>query len=202
MRRHGSLIAMLSLLASPVAAQTAAPSGNQGLGGPVIPGICLLSREAIYANAAIGKAAAARLQQLAGEVQAEIEAERKPVEAELKAFRAEAAKLSAEQRAARDQALAARLQPIQAKAQLRSQEIEATRAKAMQRIADEAQPVIAAVYQQKKCGLLFDRNSALGGNFANDLTADVVRTLDAKISTISFDRETLSAAATPRSPAR
>lgn len=202
MRRSASIIALLSVIALPVAAQTAPPAGNQGLGGPLIPGICLLSREAIYANAAIGKAAAARLQQLATEAQAEIEAERKPVDAELKAFRAEAAKLSPEQRTARDQALAARLQPIQAKAQLRSQEIEATRAKAMQRIADAAQPVIAAVYQQKKCGLLFDRNAALGGNFANDLTAEVVRTLDAKVSTISFDRETLSAGAKQGTPAR
>lgn len=35
------------------------------------------------------------------------------------------------------------------------------------------------------------RNAVLGGNFSNDLTAPIVQALDAKISTITFDRETL-----------
>jgi len=51
--------------------------------------------------------------------------------------------------------------------------------------------MIAQVYGQKKCGLLLDRGAALGGNFANDLTPDVVRALDARIQTITFERERL-----------
>ena len=47
----------------------------QPLGGPVVPGVCLLSREAIYANAAVGKAASARLNELARATQAEIDTE-------------------------------------------------------------------------------------------------------------------------------
>ena len=43
----------------------------------------------------------------------------------------------------------------------------------------------------KNCGLLFDRNSALGGNFANDLTGDVVRLLDARIQTMIIERDSL-----------
>ncbi|MNE33232.1 hypothetical protein D3C80_1268880 [compost metagenome] len=65
----------------------------------------------------------------------------------------------------------------------------------MERIANEAQPAIAQVYAAKSCGLLLDRNSALGGNFANDLTAEVVQALDARLSTITFERERLSQAA-------
>ncbi len=59
-----------------------------------------------------------------------------------------------------------------------------TRTKALERIANEAQPVIAQAYAAKKCGLLFDRNGTLGGKFANDLTPDVVRLLDARLQTI------------------
>ncbi|NWP19899.1 OmpH family outer membrane protein, partial [Escherichia coli] len=40
-------------------------------------------------------------------------------------------------------------------------------------------------------GLLFDRASALGGNFGNDLTAEVVAGLDARLPAIAFDRERL-----------
>lgn len=195
--RSLALSALFSLAAMPALAQTAsAPQPGQtqlGLGGTAIPGLCLLSREAIFANAKVSTAATARLTQLSQEAQAEVDAERKPIEADVAAFQAEAAKLKPEERTKREQALAARLQPLQAKATLRSREIEATRVKVLERISTEAQPVIASVYTQKKCGLLVDRNSALGGNFSNDLTADVVKGLDAKISTISFDRETLPA---------
>jgi Skp family chaperone for outer membrane proteins len=183
---------------SPAAAQQTPPASAQPpLGGPAIAGVCLLSREAIYANAAVGKAALARLTQLAQEAQAELGAERKPLDTDLRTYQAEAAKLTPAQRTQREQALQPRLQAIQAKTQQRTREIEATRAKVLGQIVGYAQPVIAQVYTQRKCGLLVDRNSVLGGNMANDLTPDVVKALDAKITTITFNRETLPAAATP-----
>lgn len=169
-------------------APSPAPAQAQPLGGPVIPGVCLLSREAIFANAAVGKAASARLQDLTRTAQAEIETQRKPIETEARALEGQADNAANK---TRREALATRFQTLQQQAAQTSREIEATRAKALERISTEAQPVIAQVYGQKKCGLLFDRNSALGGNFANDLTADVVRGLDARIQTISFDRERL-----------
>jgi Skp family chaperone for outer membrane proteins len=188
------LSALLSVGAmSTASAQTPAAPASPGLGGPVVAGVCLLSREAIFANAAAGKAATARLQQLTSEAQAEVEADRRPIDADIKVFQAEQAKLSPEQKAGREKALAARLAPIQAKAQQRGREIEATRAKALERISAEAQPVIAQVYKAKACGLLVDRNSVLGGNLANDLTPAVVQGLDARLPTLTFDRETLPA---------
>lgn len=202
MNRIISLLMVAGALpATSAAAQTAPTSApaSQPLGGPLIPGVCLLSREAIFANAKVARAANERLQQLATEAQAEVDAERKPVEEEVKKFQAESARLSPEQRTQREQALNARLQPLQAKAQLRAREIEATRTRALGRISDEAQPVIAQVYRAKNCGLLLDRGSVLGGNFGNDLTPATVQALDAKTSTITFNRETLPPA--PAAPA-
>jgi Skp family chaperone for outer membrane proteins len=175
----------------------AAVPAAQPLGGPVVPGVCLLSREAIFANAAVGKAASARLQELTRAAQAEIDTQRTPIETEARTL--EGQPETAQNKPKREQ-LAQRWQALQAQASRNSQEIEATRVKAMNRIATEAQPVIAQVYGQKKCGLLFDRGAALGGNFANDLTADVVKALDARIQTITFERERLpqpTAAAKP-----
>lgn len=194
-------LALIATSVSPALAQQAAPAAPaQALGGPAIPGLCLLSREAIYANAAVGKAASARLTQLAQEAQTEVDAERKPLDAEIQAFQAEAAKLTPAQRTQREQALQPRLQAVQAKTQQRAREIEATRTKALGQIASYAQPVIAQVYAQHKCGLLVDRNTVLGGNMTGDLTPDVVKGLDAKIMTITFNRETLppQPAAPPR----
>ncbi|WP_447725919.1 OmpH family outer membrane protein [Sphingomonas koreensis] len=196
-----SLVALplLAALVAPAFAQTAAPAPQQTLGGPLVPGVCLLSREAIYANAAIGKAATVRLQELARVAQTAIDGERAPIEAEAKALEGQPDNAQTNQRRA---ALATRWQTLQGKAAHDSREIDATRAKALERIANDAQPVIAHVYGQKKCGLLLDRNVALGGNLGNDLTADVVKALDAKVQTITFERERLPQQAAAAAPAR
>lgn len=170
------------------AVQPQTASQSQPLGGPMVDGVCLLSREAIFANAAVGRAASARLQELTQAAQAEIDAQRTPLETETRAL--EGQPDNAENRQ-RQEALAQRWQALQQAAAHSSREIDATRTSVMNRIATEAQPVIAEVYRQKDCGLLFDRNSALGGNFANDLTSDVVTALDARIQTITFERERL-----------
>jgi len=180
-------------------AQKPAAEQQPGLGGPVVAGVCLLSREAVLANSKVGIAAAARLKQIADESQAEIDRDRSPIEADVLALRSESAKLSDQQRRAREKALADKFAPVQAKAELRTREIEKTRAKVMEMIASEAQTVIATAYKDRNCGLLLDRTNVLGGNLTNDLTVAVVQGLDAKITTMNFQRETLAAApaATP-----
>lgn len=189
-------VILLALAAAPVAAQQAAPA--PALGGPVVPGVCLLSREAVFANAAVGKAVSARIAELTRAAQAEVDQQRTPLEAEAKALAAQGDDAKTKPR--RD-ALATRWQALQRQAAQGSREIDATRTKALARVADEAQPVIAKVYGERKCGLLFDRGASLGGNFANDLTAEVVKALDARITTIQFEREKLDQpAAERRSP--
>jgi len=188
-------LATLLLAAVPAAAAQAQSSGdgNPPLGGPAISGVCYLSREAIFANAKVGKAASERLKQLAEQAQSAIEAERKPVDADVQAYRSQAASLSADQRQSREQALGQRMQKVQEDQNQRSRQLEATRVKALGQIAQYAQPVIAEAYRSKNCGLLLDRNSVLGGNMANDLTPGVVQGLDAKITTMSFNLEPLPA---------
>jgi Skp family chaperone for outer membrane proteins len=174
--------------AQPGAAQT---NTAQALGGPALPGICLLSQQAVLTNAKIGVAATARLKQIAEQVQTEIYAVRTPLETDARALDAQRASLKPADLQARQQAIAARAQALQQTVSQRQREIEATRQKAVARIANEAQSVIAATYKTRGCGLLFDRSSVLGGNMAGDITGAVVQGLDAKISTITFEREIL-----------
>ncbi len=182
-------------MASVASAQTSAPApaAAQTLGGPAIQGLCLLSREAIFARSKVGVAASARLDQLAKQAESEIAAERKPIDTDVQAFRQQAASMKPEDRQSRDAALGQRIQAAEAHRDLLSREIEATRVKALARIGETAQPVIADVYKSKGCGLLLDRGAVLAGNMTNDLTAAVVQGLDAKITTITFERENLPA---------
>lgn len=191
------MTAVVALAGMPSTVLHAQAAGNMPLNGPAIPGVCLLSREAIFSHAKIGLAASARLKQLADQAQAEIDAERKPIDTDVQTYRAQAASLSADQRQSREQALAQRMQKVQADQATRSRELEATRAKALEQMAQEAQPVIVSAYNSKNCGLLLDRSAVLGGNMANDLTAAVVQGLDAKVTTISFNLETLPASGAP-----
>ena len=179
--------AALALMATGAFAEV--PTAPQTLGGPVVPGVCLLSEEAVLANTKAGLVATARLQETTKAAEAEVIKERGPIDADAKVLEAQRASLNPDDFRQKQQAIATRLQTLQQLAAQRSREIELTRQKALGRIANEEKPLIADAYRAKNCGLLFNRNSAMGGNFANDLTPDVVKALDARMPTISFDRE-------------
>jgi Skp family chaperone for outer membrane proteins len=185
---------------TPVGAAAQAPQPAvvpAGLGGPVVPGICLLSREAVLTGSKVGINASEQVRQITAQAQAEVDALRKPVDAEIAAARAQAAKMPPDQVRAQEKALGAKLAQVQARAEQRRREIEKTRIDAIGVISAQAQPLIAAAYTQKGCGLLFERGTLLGGNFANDITAAVVNALDAKLTTIPIQRATLPATAKP-----
>jgi Skp family chaperone for outer membrane proteins len=168
-----------------------ARAADEELGGKAVPGVCMLSRQAVITNAKVGKAADARLKQLAGQARSELQKERAPLDKDIQDYRAKAASMSAAERKQKEEALKQRMEKFQARAQELSQRIQLTRAKVMNRIGQDVQPVLAAAYKRKGCGLLIDRDSVLGGNMDNDLTPDVVAGVDKKVSTISFNLEPL-----------
>lgn len=88
---------------------------------------------------------------------------------------------------------------LQARAAQSGRELGATRDKAVNQIAATAQPLLATVYTRHNCGLLMRREALLGGNYANDLTAEVTQALDARLSALPpFDREHLAPQAVSR----
>ncbi|MEI7037840.1 OmpH family outer membrane protein [Fulvimonas yonginensis] len=193
MTLHRSLLAA-SLIAT--AAVVSVPSAHAAdtLGGNPVPGVCMLSREAVFAQAKVGQAASERLGQLAQQARTQLDDQRKPLDTDLQNFQQKAPSLSEAQRKQQGEALQQRMQAYQTQAGELNQRIQLTRAKAMQRIGQEAEPIVASVYKSHQCGLLLDRDSVLGGNMANDLTGEVVQGLDRKITTLSFNLEPLPAA--------
>jgi Skp family chaperone for outer membrane proteins len=159
------------------------------LGGAPIPGLCMLSQSAILSNAKVALAADARLKELQQQVQSELQAEQTAINNDARTLEGQRAAPDFQTRQA---ALQARANALQQTAQLRERELQATRQKALARISTEAQPAIAQAFRAHDCSLLIDRNSVLLGNMSNDLTAEVARGLDAKISTITFERERLA----------
>jgi Skp family chaperone for outer membrane proteins len=182
-----SLIVVAAFSVVPVSsAQTA-----ENLGGTPISGVCLLSREAIFAQAKVGEVASKRLSDLAEQARSQLESQRAPLDTDIKNFQAKESSLSEAQRKQQGSALQGRMQAFQTQATGLNQRIQLTRSKIMQQIGQEAQPIVASSYKSHKCGLLLNRDAVLAGNMANDLTSDVVQGLDRKITTISFNLEPL-----------
>lgn len=183
----------------PGTAPTAA-NGQPSLGGPLIKGLCLLSEEVVLRDAKVSIAANQRLQQLKDQAQGEVNAARAPIDVDYKTLQADAAKTEGGKPAPADietrrQAIQARYQAVQNLADQRNREIDATRTKASARLSAELQPVVAAAYRARGCGLLLNRNAVLGGNLGGDLTDEVVKGLDARITSLTFEREILPPAA-------
>ncbi len=188
MRSVISAALLLALAAPGLAAAQGAPAVPP-LGGPLVPGVCLLSVQAVDYNSKVGKAATARLQELQRTAQAEVSGEEAAIQNDGKALLAQKATLKPADFDARAQALQAREGALRQKVAIRTQQWELTRQKAFLRIHGEIDQVVGPIYKAHGCGLLFDRNSALNGNFGNDLTKGVLEALDARITTISFDLE-------------
>ena len=184
-----SLVTVAGLSALPVSSVHAADN----LGGNPVPGVCLLSREAVFAQAKVGQAASQRLNQLAEQARGQLINQRKPIDTDIQAFEQKAPSLTEAQRKEQGAALQQRMQAFQAQAGELGQRVQLTRAKAMERIGKEAEPLVASSYTSHHCGLLLNRDSVLAGNMANDLTTDVVQGLDRKLTTISFNLEPLPA---------
>ncbi|MDQ6648374.1 MAG: OmpH family outer membrane protein [Pseudomonadota bacterium] len=182
-----AVIAKAGLSAVPISAAHAA---DDFVGNPV-PGVCLLSREAVFAQAKVGEAARQRLGQLAEQSNTQLDNQRKPIDADVKTFQEKAPSLSEAQRKSQGAALHDRMTAFQAQAGELNQRLQSTRGKAMERIGLQAQPIVAELYKSHHCGLLLNRDAVLSGNMTNDLTDAVVQGLDRKITTISFNLEPL-----------
>lgn len=165
--------------------------------GPAIPGVCVLSVDQAIAQSTVGQYVRTRLQQLAQVVSAELQPEDASLTAEAKAFQAKAATLDATSRQTQGQALQTRATAFQQKYELRQREMQATQEKAINRVAQELDPVAQQIYQQRRCSLLLNRQSILIANPDMDLTAQAVTGLNAKIQQFPFDREHLDTAPAP-----
>jgi len=183
----------------PAAAPAAAPLPQ----GPAIGGLCVYSNDMTLGTSAVGKFVGQRLQQLQGTVQAELTAEQTALQNDAKALDAQRASLGQDVFQQRALTLQQRDQALQRKIELRQRELQATAQKAYGRVANEAIPLLQQVYGQHTCSVLLDGQVVMGSNASMNITPDVVKLLDGKITQFAFDREHLDqqqAAAAPAQP--
>ncbi|MFA6157979.1 OmpH family outer membrane protein [Mesorhizobium sp.] len=187
-----SVVALaLATSASAQTAPAAAPAAPAVTHGPALPGVCIFSSQGAVGNSMVGKAVDARLKTIIQQVNAELTAERTGLDNEAKALDAKKATLAQDALEQQAAALQVKANAWQRKGQLRQKEVETTEQKALQRVYQEMDTPIRQVYQAQKCSILFDRESVMLANPAMDITGAVVAALDARIKTLTFDRERL-----------
>ena len=179
-----SAFAVASLAASSALAQSQGPANP----GPVIPGVCVYFNQQALAQSTVGQAVQARMEQLAQEVQGEIAPYATQLQTEYQNLQQGASTIPADQLNQRRQALQQRAQEAQQLEQTRDNELRYTLGEQRKKISEAIEPILVAVYQEKGCGILVDRESVFIMNPAMDVTPLVIQRLNTALPTLSFNR--------------
>jgi outer membrane protein len=190
-----ALVGSPALAATPAAAPAAAAPAPAIAHGPAIPGVCLLSVNQAISQSTVGGYVRTRLEQIVTQVRAELNPEETAINTEGKALDAAKATLDQATLQSRAQALQARYAAFQQKADLRQREMKATQDKALNRVAQELEPIAQQLYQAHRCSVLLDKSSVMLANPDMDLTPAAVTALNGKIQQFPFDREHLDTGA-------
>ncbi|HBV13559.1 MULTISPECIES: OmpH family outer membrane protein [Brevundimonas] len=176
--------ALASLTASAALAQSQGPANP----GPVIPGVCVYFNQRVLAQSTVGQAVQTRMEQLAQEVQGEIQPYATTIQTEAQALQQGQATIPADQMNQRRQQLQQRIQEAQQLEATRENELRYTLAEQRRKISEAIEPLLVAVYQEKGCGIMIDRESVFILNPAMDVTDTVIQRLNAQLPTLSFNR--------------
>lgn len=174
--------ALASLAAGSAAAQSQAPANP----GPVIPGVCVFHNDRLLATSTAGQSVQTGMQRLVTEVQGELQPYAAAIQTEAQQLQQGGA--AADPQGTRRQALQQRAQEAQQLEQTRQQELQYTQQLQIRAIAQAADPILVAVYQERGCGLLLDRSSVYIFNTAMDITDVVIQRLNTALPSLSFNR--------------
>ncbi len=174
--------ALASLVASTAVAQTQGPQNP----GPNIPGVCVYFNQRLLATSTAGQAVQARMEQLATEVQGELSPYATTIQTEITSLQQGGQAADAD--GTRRTALQARIQEAQTLEQTRQDELRYTLSEQRRLISAAVEPILVAVYQERGCGILIDRESVFILNPAMDVTDVVIERLNTQLPTLSFNR--------------
>ena len=178
------VVALAAFTATAASAQTAGPQNP----GPVIPGVCVYFNQRLLAQSTAGQAVQARMEQLANEVRGELQPYATAIQTEMTALQQGQATIPADQMQQRRQALQQRLQEAQQLEQTRDAELRYTLNQQREAIAVAVDPILVAIYQERGCGLLLNREGVFLMNPAMDVTDLAIQRLNTALPTLSFNR--------------
>jgi outer membrane protein len=177
-------VALASLFSASAASAQTGPTNP----GPVIPGVCVYFNQQLLATSTAGLSVQTRMAALANEVQGELTPYATAIQTEAQALQAGATAIPADQLQTRRQQLQLRVQEAQALEETRSNELQYTLGEQRRLITAAVEPILSALYTERGCGILIDRESVFFMNPAMDVTATVIERLNAQLPSLTFNR--------------
>ena len=174
--------ALASLVAGSAAAQAQAPANP----GPVLPGVCVFHNDRLLAQSTAGQSVQTGMQRLVIDVQGELAPYGASLQTEAQAL--QQGGQAADPDGSRMRGLQARAQEAEQLGQRRQAELQFTQQTQIRAIAQAADPILVAIYQERGCGLLLDRSAVYIFNPAMDVTDMVIQRLNTALPTLSFNR--------------
>ena len=169
-------------------AASAQAQGQPALAGPVVPGVCVYSNEKAIATSAVGQSVTTRLEQLAGQVKADLQQRSQALQTEQAALQAQAATMPKDQLDQKGAAFEDKVNEFRRLQQLREAQLKATGDKEVGAITEQLDPLVRQVYAEHNCGLVVAAQSTYGYyNAQMDVTKAVIAKLDATLTSLSFD---------------
>jgi outer membrane protein len=170
--------------------------------GPPIAGLCTFSFNQVVAQSKVGQSFANRLKVLAQQVGAELQPQADAINTEKRTLESQASTLDRATLDARQANLELRYQNFEKLNQQRQAEMQATEQKQLAVLQAQVEPIVRQLFQARQCSTLLARDSGavLVSTPGNDISGGAVTALDAKIQTLTFDREHIDPNA-PQQPA-
>ena len=175
---------MIAGLAAPVMAQT--------------PSIAVFNEERVLRESAVGQHIASRIQEIAQEIDAELNALGQPIQQETERLGAETASMTPQAIQARPdlmqriEALNQSAQQFELARRARQQELVQTERQAMQPVYQSLQPILQAVVEERSIDILIDRGNLVFASADVDITPLVIERLNAALPTVQVARVRIS----------
>lgn len=154
--------------------------------------ILIVNTEQVFAQAKVGVSVREQLQDLAKKLQAEDKKGQDAIEAEAKKLTEQRALLKPEDLQKKYEALQKKEADHQRKMRQKGQELQLGANKARSEIEAAIRPIFAEIMKKNNATILLDQSVVLAGGVDLDVTAEVLKELDAKLTTISVKPVPLS----------
>ena len=169
-------------------AGSAAAAQDQNF-GPAIPGVCIYHHDRLLAQSTAGQSLVAGLQRLQQEVQTELSPYEQFIQTESQALQQGQASIPQDQLQQRAQALDTRYREFETLRQTRTGELRYTLAYQQQQIGQAADPILAALYAERGCGILLSADAVMRANPQMDLTEAAIQRLNTALPSLpAFSR--------------
>lgn len=146
--------------------------------------ILIVNTEQIFSQSKVGQSVRTQIQEQAKKVQAEGKKGEDALQAEAKKLSEQRALLSQQDFGKKVQALEQKQAELQKRMQQKSQELQLGSNQARSEIEAVIRPIFADVMKKNGATILLDQSVVLAGGVDLDVTAEVLKQLDAKLTTV------------------